>query len=97
MQAIRSHLAPAIPAERFLSRRLAPSTPHPKDFTLQTTSNMAPGHSVSVEVVSEPEEVGGWAVLEVNAEGFGEDELIMHWGVGKLRVDEWAVGNDCVR
>uniref|UniRef100_A0A7S2Q7K2 Pyruvate phosphate dikinase AMP/ATP-binding domain-containing protein n=1 Tax=Zooxanthella nutricula TaxID=1333877 RepID=A0A7S2Q7K2_9DINO len=51
----------------------------------------AGGHAVSVDVVSEPEDIGGWTALEVSAEGFGDDDLIMHWGVGKQHAGEWAL------
>mmetsp|Transcript_54501 Transcript_54501/g.116427 ORF Transcript_54501/g.116427 Transcript_54501/m.116427 type:complete len:1571 (-) Transcript_54501:182-4894(-) len=51
----------------------------------------AGGHAVSVDVIGEPEDNSGWAVLEVSADGFGEGELILHWGVGKQHVTEWAL------
>jgi len=54
----------------------------------------AAGHSVRVDVVGEPEDNGGWTGLEVSADGFGDGELILHWGVGKQSPSEWALPTD---
>lgn len=47
--------------------------------------------SINVDVVSEPNDEGGWMVFEVTATGFGSGDMFLHWGVGKQSAEEWIV------
>lgn len=47
--------------------------------------------SINVDVVSEPNDEGGWMVFEITAMGFGSGDMFLHWGVGKQSAEEWIV------